>query len=314
MAVTSATSSISYTGNNSITTSYAVPFVFLENAHLAATAKVTATGVESAVTLVDHIGAGNTSGGNVRTAVAVPATSTLTIFRTVPATQTTTYQEGGDFPAASHERALDKLTMLSQQAQRRADRALKVTEADGPRNDMVAAANTLIGFDASKQPKALTPAQVKELLTITGTTLTISAGMRTFADATQRNAAVPDYEGQLATQRDEGVVYIANGLSAGNWTVLLINANTVNTAAIQNAAVTAVKLADGSVTASKIDPAAKIGGATGAGTDRTFYENDQSVNTNYTISTSKNAMSAGPITVASGISVTVPDGSTWTIV
>jgi hypothetical protein len=38
------------------------------------------------------------------------------------------------------------------------------------------------------------------------------------------------------------------------------------------------------------------------------------VNTNYTISTSKNAMSAGPITVASGVSVTVPSGSTWTIV
>jgi hypothetical protein len=96
--------------------------------------------------------------------------------------------------------------------------------------------------------------------------------------------------------------------------VLLVNADTVNTAAIQTAAVTAPKLADGAVTASKIDPSAKIGGATGAGTDRTFYENDQSVNTNYTISTNKNAMSAGPITVANGVTVTVPNGSTWTIV
>jgi hypothetical protein len=118
MAVQSDTSSISYTGNNSTSTSYAVPFVFLENAHLAATAKVTATGVETAVTLTNHTGAGDVNGGTVRTAVAVPATSTLTIFRTVPATQTTTYQEGGDFPAASHERALDKLTMISQQLKR----------------------------------------------------------------------------------------------------------------------------------------------------------------------------------------------------
>jgi hypothetical protein len=38
------------------------------------------------------------------------------------------------------------------------------------------------------------------------------------------------------------------------------------------------------------------------------------VNTDYTITTNKNAMSAGPITVASGVTVTVPDGSTWTIV
>jgi hypothetical protein len=314
MALQSDTSRISYTGNNSTSTSYVVPFVFLENGHLAAVSKVNATGVETAVTLVDHIGAGNPNGGNVRTAVAVPATSTLTIFRTVPATQTTTYQEGGDFPAASHERALDKLTMLTQQAQRGADRAIRVSESDGPRNAIDAKADTVIGFDGVKQPKTLTPAQLKEFLSLTGTTLTINAGMRTFADASQRSAAVPDYEGQLATQRDEGVVYIANGLAAGDWTVLLVNADTVNTLALQDAAVTAPKLADGSVTASKIDPAAKIGGATGAGTDRTFYENDQSVNTNYTISTNKNAMSAGPITVASGVSVTVPDGSTWTIV
>jgi hypothetical protein len=114
MAVQSDTSSISYTGNNSTVTSYAVPFVFLENGHLQAIAKVTATGAETAVTLTNHAGAGDPNGGTVRTAVAIPATSTLTIFRTVPATQTTSYQEGGDFPAASHERALDKLTFIAQ--------------------------------------------------------------------------------------------------------------------------------------------------------------------------------------------------------
>jgi len=45
-----------------------------------------------------------------------------------------------------------------------------------------------------------------------------------------------------------------------------------------------------------------------------FYENDQTVTTDYTITSGKNAMSAGPITVNSGITVTVPTGSTWTIV
>jgi hypothetical protein len=314
MAVQSDISSITYTGNASLTLSYTVPFYFLENGHLAATQKVTATGVETPVTLINHIGAGSENGGTVRTSVAVPATSTVTIYRTVPATQTTDYQEGGDFPAASHERALDKLTMLTQQSERKANRAFRVSEADTALNALVAAANTVIGLNASKQPKAMTPTELREFLTLTGTTLSVPAGIRTFADAGQRTAAVPDYAGQLATQRDEGVVYIATGTSAGNWTVLLVNADTVNTAAIQTAAVTTPKLADGAVTAAKIDPSAKIGGATGAGTDRTFYENDQSVNTNYTISANKNAMSAGPITVASGVTVTVPNGSTWTIV
>jgi hypothetical protein len=55
------------------------------------------------------------------------------------------------------------------------------------------------------------------------------------------------------------------------------------------------------------------GGATGAGGDAIFWENDQNVTTNYTISTNKNAMSAGPITVDSGVVVTIPSGSVWTV-
>ena len=55
-------------------------------------------------------------------------------------------------------------------------------------------------------------------------------------------------------------------------------------------------------------------GARGNGTDSVFFENDQVVTTSYTITTGKNAMSAGPITVNSGVTVTVPSGSSWTIV
>ena len=128
MAVQSDTSRISYAGNNSTTTSYAVPFVFLENAHLKAFAR-TAAGVESVVTLTNHTGAGDVNGGTVRTSVAIPATSTLTIYRDVPITQTTTYAEGGDFPAASHERALDKLTTITQQLDRRINTCIRGSEA-----------------------------------------------------------------------------------------------------------------------------------------------------------------------------------------
>ena len=56
------------------------------------------------------------------------------------------------------------------------------------------------------------------------------------------------------------------------------------------------------------------GGATGGGNDQIFYENDQTVTTDYTITTNKNAMTAGAITINSGVTVTVPSGSTWTIV
>lgn len=56
------------------------------------------------------------------------------------------------------------------------------------------------------------------------------------------------------------------------------------------------------------------GGATGGGANQVFFENDQVVSTNYTITTNKNAMSAGPISINSGVTVTVPTDSTWTIV
>ena len=56
------------------------------------------------------------------------------------------------------------------------------------------------------------------------------------------------------------------------------------------------------------------GGATGGGSDDIFVENGQTVTTNYTLTANKNAMSAGPISINSGITVTVPSGAVWTIV
>ena len=55
------------------------------------------------------------------------------------------------------------------------------------------------------------------------------------------------------------------------------------------------------------------GGATGGGPDEVFVENGQIVTTSYTISTGKNAMSTGPITVNADVVVTVPTDSRWVI-
>ena len=55
------------------------------------------------------------------------------------------------------------------------------------------------------------------------------------------------------------------------------------------------------------------GGATGGGSDQIFVENGVTVTANYTLSTNKNAMSVGPITINSGVTVTVPSGQRWVI-
>ena len=52
----------------------------------------------------------------------------------------------------------------------------------------------------------------------------------------------------------------------------------------------------------------------GASTNSVFFENDKEVAVNYQITSTKNAMTAGPVAINAGIAVTVPSGCAWTIV
>tara|TARA_Y100000114_G_scaffold101167_1_gene94341 strand:- start:1018 stop:1815 length:798 start_codon:yes stop_codon:yes gene_type:complete len=60
--------------------------------------------------------------------------------------------------------------------------------------------------------------------------------------------------------------------------------------------------------------AAAGGGAVGSGNDEIFWENDQTVTQNYTITNGKNAGSFGPITINSNVTVTVGAGETWSVI
>lgn len=53
---------------------------------------------------------------------------------------------------------------------------------------------------------------------------------------------------------------------------------------------------------------------TGGGTDAIFYNNGQTVTVDYTIPTANNSGTFGPISINSGVTVTVPTGSTWTVI
>ena len=59
-------------------------------------------------------------------------------------------------------------------------------------------------------------------------------------------------------------------------------------------------------------------GATGGSTDKIFWENGQTVTTDYTVGTTFgaacNAVSAGPITINAGKTVQVDAGEYWTII
>ena len=127
MTVSTTSSKVSYAGNGS-TTAFAVSFYFLANADLKVTLR-SAAGVETVRTLgTDYsvTGAGVPSGGTVTMTVAPAAGTTLVVSRNAPLTQTVDYQPNDPFPANTHEQALDKLTMITQQIQEQVDRSAKL--------------------------------------------------------------------------------------------------------------------------------------------------------------------------------------------
>ena len=75
--------------------------------------------------------------------------------------------------------------------------------------------------------------------------------------------------------------------------------------------VTATSFSGDGSALSNLPPSAPVGGAS---TNTVFFENDIAVAVNYQITSNKNAMSAGPISINAGIAVTVPSGCSWTIV
>lgn len=123
MTVNVTTNKNTYTGDGS-TTAYSVTFPILDKSHLSVV--ITDADGENAVTKIldtDYTvsGTGNTvsltdyTSSTITFSVAPTSGYIINITRDVPFTQETDYQEGDNFPAETHERALDKLTMITQQ-------------------------------------------------------------------------------------------------------------------------------------------------------------------------------------------------------
>jgi len=126
MTVSTSISTANYTANGS-TTTFAYPFKIFANSDLVVSLRNTATSVETVQVLNSAYtvtGAGNNAGGNVVFGTAPASGNTVLIRRELPLTQETDFVPNDPFPAAAHENALDKLTMLLQQTGVAADRAI----------------------------------------------------------------------------------------------------------------------------------------------------------------------------------------------
>ena len=142
---------------------------------------------------------------------------------------------------------------------------------------------------------------------VTGASNQNASFMLTFADATG-SAKTIKVDGDLTYNPSTNV--LSTGTFSGSGASLTsLNASNISSGTIPDARFPS--------TLPAIDGSNLTGisaGATGGGSDEVFYENDQTVTTNYTITNGKNAMAAGPITINSGATVTVGSGETLTIV
>ena len=128
----------------------------------------------------------------------------------------------------------------------------------------------------------------------------------TFPDGT---AAVPSIT--FSSDTDTGIFKSGNGLVS-----VASNGTKVATFPTGQGNANQVLATDGGGTLSFVDQSG--GGAVGGGSDKLFMENGTTMTTNYTIGTefgaTANALSAGPITINAGVTLTIPSGSVYTVV
>lgn len=130
MTIASTELKIQYSPNGS-TKTFAFPYLFLEDSHLVVTLTISSIDVLQTLNSDYSVaGAGVAGGGSITFSTAPISGTTLTINRTVPITQETDYIQNDNFPAESHESALDKLTMICQQLKKAIERCLRFPDTD----------------------------------------------------------------------------------------------------------------------------------------------------------------------------------------
>lgn len=130
MTVPTTINKIIYVGDGT-TVNFSFPFRIFEVGDLKVSLYKIATGEETLQTFTTHysVTITGTFGGTVHMVTAPTSAYKLIIKRVLPLTQGVDYVEGDRFSAETHERALDKLTMIHQQIKEELDQAIKLDPA-----------------------------------------------------------------------------------------------------------------------------------------------------------------------------------------
>lgn len=243
---------------------FAVPFRFLDASHLRVIRSVGA--VETVLVLgTDYTVAGvGASSGSVTLTAALPVGQNLTVVRNVPATQEADYVAGDAFPAESHEEALDKLTMLTQQLQEEVARSAKLPASNPSDADALSAALLRVDANATNINAAVANeaninsavGNATNINTVAGSIANVNATGSNISNVNAvagnasnintvagNNANVTTVAGSIANVNAVGTNIANVNAAAGNATninAVVANASNINAVAGNNANITAV--------------------------------------------------------------------------
>ncbi len=155
MTVSSTVVRNSYAGDNS-TTQFTYTFPIHSSSELKVILRSSA-GVETVQTLNSDYTINDTGTGGTVTFTSAPASGvSIVLIRDTNQTQEVDYLANDPFPADTHEGALDKLTLLTQELQEEIDRSIKVSRTAPITNSQItdnatARAGKLLGFSNDGQ-------------------------------------------------------------------------------------------------------------------------------------------------------------------
>lgn len=266
MSISSVTSKVIYVGDGT-TRIFAYPFRILAVGDLTVTRYYEATGSTSILTLNTHYvvsGAGEDSGGNVTltgsyVATNLPSGSKLVIAREMDLLQETDYVENDAFSAETHERALDRLTMISQQLKEFQDRSLAkaIIKTGGlifpePEGDKVIGWNSSADGLANKDNSTVLASNAA-VACASSATVTVASQVASASSATVAVAS------QVASASSATVAVTSQVASASSGTVAVAQAAIAVSSGTVTVTQAAIAVSSGTVTVTNAAAAASSG-------------------------------------------------------
>lgn len=219
MSVASEVTNVSYPGNSSTTVEYPVIFEVTDGSFIKAGVKPVDGAFAELPSWEFTVIVKPDGSFAVTTNPAIPATSTLVIWREMPLTQPTELPLAGRLPSTALEGGLDRLTMQVQQLADEVARCVKLDRSAGPQGAFPVTPDTLLGVDANGAWTSFGPTKVRELALLAA----IDAGnpIATWATEGDRASTPPDFVGQIGAQRDDKSLWVGNSTTGGDWTKAL---------------------------------------------------------------------------------------------